>query len=136
MLTAMAKTGFKDNYAGTSGEEASLGKLSIKEKGQQVGGNPDEWDYKNLVMLIESYEQAYPGRLKKMKEDVVMEARLSGRTKDYGVISEESEMRVAFWLPEDLQMVIEKGYPSFWTNKKHAAWFIKKFPLFMRADKF
>lgn len=131
----MGKTGFKDNVS-TSGEAADRGKLSIKEQGQQIGGNPDEWDYKNIKQLIDSYEQAYPGRLKKMKEDVVVEAALSGRTKDYGEISKDSEMRVAFWLPEDLQMVIERGYPSIWTNKKHATWFIKKFPIFMRAEKF
>jgi hypothetical protein len=134
MLTAMAKQGLKSNLS--SADEANHQKVSLKEVGQNIGGNPDKWDYENLKKLIDTYDKAFPGRLKKMKEDVMIEAALSGRTKDYGVISKDSDMRVGFWLPEDLQQVIERGYPSFWTNKKHAAWFIKKFPLFMRAEKF
>lgn len=122
--------------AASSSESTQMSKKSRKEIGKEIGGNPDEWDQKNLQRLIDTYEKAFPGRLKRMKEDERVEAALSNRTKDFGVISKESDLRVAFWMPEDLQEVIERGYPSLWTNKKHIAWFLKRFPLFKRSEKF
>lgn len=120
--------------AASGAEESKLGKMSVKEKGKAIGGTPDEWDKKNIQDLIDSYDKAYPGRLKAMKSDVDVETALSGRTV-HGEISKESELRVGFWLPEDLQMVMEQGYPSLWTNKKHAQWFMNNFKIFRRSEK-
>ena len=131
----MAKKKALQSNAASSGEETAMGKKSLKEQGKDIGGDPDEWDRKNLEMIIEIYRKAFPGRLESMANDVKVEAALSGRTKDFGEISKDSELRVGFWLPEDLQAVIERGYPSLWTNKKHAQWFMNNFKEFRRSEK-
>lgn len=128
------KKGIKLNVESDS-DISQLKKLSKKELGKNTNGNPDEWDYKNLKVLIDSYNKAYPGRLKKMAEDYRTEYRLSGRN-EFGVVSKDSDMRFAMWMPADLQGVIEAAYPSFWVNKKHMAWFISKFPIFGASDKY
>jgi len=109
--------------------------MGVKEKAKAIGGNPDEWDYKNLKTIIDLYDKAYPGRLKAMKTDVDVENALSGRDK-FGLLSKDSDFRASMWMPADLQVVIEKGYPTLWTNNKHIAWFLKRFPIFKRSEKF
>lgn len=115
-------------------EEQVVKKMSKKELGKSIHGNPDEWDRKNLEVLINSYEQAHPGRLTKMASDYKVERALSTRN-DYGVVSEQSNARFVMWMPEDLQKVIQKGYPSIWTNERHLHWFLKRFPIFRASEK-
>lgn len=110
-----------------SGEADKLKKMSKKEIGKDIGGNPDSTDEKWIKTWIEMYEKAYPGRLKRMTNDVMTEVALSGLNKHAEVAE---GMRKGFWLPEDLQQVLEASYPSFWANPKHGQWFCKHFPQF------
>lgn len=114
---------------GSSGEAAKLSKLGKKDIGKDVGGNPDATDEKWIQIWLDMYEKAYPGKIRKMSEDVKVEIALSG-IKKHSVVNEGSEMRKAFWLPDDLQQVLEASYPSFWVNPKHIAWFCRHFPVF------
>lgn len=118
----------------SSDEASRLSKLSRKEQGKQIRDNPDEWDVKNIQVLIGSYEKAYPGRLKRMYHDMKIEYAASGRD-EYGVVAGQSDSRLAMWMPEDLQEALERVYPSIWTNKKHLIWFLKNFPTFRAAEK-
>jgi hypothetical protein len=120
--------------AGSSGEETRLGKLSLKEKAKMQGGNPDEWDFKNLQTIIDLYNKAFPGRLNSMKNGVLTENAIGGDN-EYGELSKDSGFRKTMWMPADLQQVIEAGYPSIWTNQKHLTWFLKRFPIFKRSKK-
>lgn len=113
----------------SSGEADALDKLSRKEIGKGIGSNPDDWDYRNIATLVEIYDKAHPGRIKRMKSDYDVEYALSARGA-HGVVASQSDTRLAMWLPGDLQEVLERGYPSIWTNKKHLRWFLRKFPQF------
>lgn len=112
-----------------------IGKRSQKEIGKDIGSVPDEWDYKNLKVLIESYEKAYPGILRKLESDAKVELALSTRDNTYSVFNKESEGRKMMWLPQELQEVLEAAYPSLWTNKDHLHWFLKRFPQFRIPEK-
>lgn len=127
----MKKRGITPNVS-SSGEADKLKKLSKKEIGKNIGGNPDATDEKWIHIWIDMYEKAYPGKIGRMAKDVAVEIALTPVNK-HVEISKDSEMRRAFWLPEDLQQVLEASYPSFWTNKKHAEWFCRKFPQFAFA---
>lgn len=124
----MAKKGITVNV-GSSSEAAALKKMSKKELGRLQGGNPDETDEKWITIWIEMYERAYPGRIRRMISDLKVEIALSGIDK-HAVVSKDSDMVKAFWLPADLQEVLEASYPSFWVNPKHARWFCRHFPQF------
>lgn len=113
----------------SSGEADKLKKMSRKEIGKAQGGNPDSTDEKWITTWIDMYEKAYPGRIRRMSNDVATEVALSDINK-FAEVSKDSGMRRSFWLPADLQEVLEASYPSFWTNPKHAAWFCRKFPQF------
>lgn len=119
----------------SSDEASKLKKLSKKEIGKNIGGDPDDWDYNNIKVLMDSYEKAYPGRLQRMSNDYRLEYALSGRDK-YGIVSGDADRRLVMWMPADLEQVVSASYPSLWTNKKHMAWFIRRFPIFAAADKY
>lgn len=118
---------------GNTSADTQFTKLSRKEQGKQIGENPDETDYRNMCTFIGWHEQAHPGVVKKMRKQVEIEMRLSGLNK-HAELSSDSEFRKGFWLPETLQALWEKAYPSLFTNKKHAEWFCDKFPIFSFAD--
>lgn len=115
-------------------EEEIAGK-NRKQLGNEVRGEPDEWDRKNIQNFINLFEKAWPGQIAKLKSEYDVELALSGRTKDYSEISKDSEMRLSMWLPGGLQDVLEQAYPSFWTNKKHLAWFLSNWPIFKGSPK-
>jgi hypothetical protein len=135
LVMAKKRRGITPNLNLSSSKDTDISKLSKKEMGKAVSGNPDAWDKKNIESLIDSYEMAYPGRLRRMKEDVDVELALSGRTDKFGEISKLSEFRSTMWLPADLQEVLERSYPSLWTNKDHQVWFLQNWPIFKRAEK-
>lgn len=104
-------------------DEAKLAKLSRKERADASYGQPDESDIKNLSELFKLYEKYNPGKLRRMHENYAMEKALKKP-------DPKAETRMLFWLPEDLQNFIEEYFPTLWTNKEHAQWFIKHFPEF------
>lgn len=108
---------------GSSAEASKVSKLSKKELGKQIGGMPDEWDRKNLEVIINLYDKTFSGRLKRMKHDIDFEQALKKHNPD-------SDRHDGMWMPADLQEVIEAAYPSFWTNVRHKRWFLEKFPVF------
>jgi hypothetical protein len=127
----------KRSQLGTAKVEASEIKgLSRKQLGEAQGGDPDEWDIKNIQAWIDLYEKAYPGQIRKVQQDMAVELALSGRTKDYGEISNQSETRLVMTMPGNLQEVLQRAYPSVWTNPKHLAWFLRHFPQFKAAPKY
>jgi hypothetical protein len=107
----------------SSDETNQLKKLSKKEIGKQISGNPDNWDFKNLSTIIDLYKKTFPGRLDRMKHDVDVEVALSPK-------ETTMDRHDGMWMPADLQEVLEAAYPSFWTNRKHKSWFLRKFPVF------
>jgi len=119
----------KVNLNLSSSEDTKFAKLSKKEQGQAIGGDPDDWDRQNIQQFIDMFEHYKPGLIRRMRTDVDTEIALSG-TNRYAEVSKDSGMRRAFWLPDELSAIIELGYPSFWTNPKHARWFIRHFPQF------
>ena len=128
-LTHMRKKrGIKVNV-GSEAEASKLKKMSRKELGKDIGGDPDATDEKWIQIWVDMYEKAYSGKIRRMGADVATELALSSLNKNLEV-SKEANMRKAFWLPDDLQQVLEASYPSFWTNPKHAEWFVRKFPQF------
>lgn len=114
----------------SSAQFSSMAKMSRKELGKtQAKSMPDEWDFENIERLLKVYDKAHPGRIKRMFDDTCTEIALSGLDK-HATVSEASDMRKLFWLPEDLVEWFEKAYPSLWQEKKHAEWFTRKFPQF------
>lgn len=111
-------------------DESSLSKLSKKERAKAIDGKPDDSDIRNISELLRLYEKSHPGLLKKMKADYDLQNALKDKPKPFvkGVGSEG--LRMAFWLPRDFQEFLEIYYPSLWSNKDHANWFIKQFPIF------
>lgn len=126
----MKKRGIQSNLS--SGELSKFGKMSKKELGKSIGGNPDATDEGWIKTWVELYEKAFPGQIRRMSNDVATEIALSNVDK-HAVVNKDSGMRKAFWLPENLQEVLEAAYPSFWTNPKHAQWFCDHFPQFAFA---
>lgn len=118
----------------TDAEKKAASKKSAKQLGNDIHGSPDEWDYNNLKTLIEIYDKTYRGRLKKMQTDYLIERALTTRD-EFGTVAKQSATRFVMWMPKDLQMVIQKGYPSIWTNEKHLHWFLKRFPIFRASEK-
>jgi hypothetical protein len=121
------KRGIRSNIS--ESDAKGLTKKSSKQIGKDMGGNPDATDEKWIQIWIDMYDKAYPGRIRKMINDVAVEIALSD-IKKHSVVSEDSEMRRAFWLPAELAEVLEASYPSFWTNQKHIRWFCRHFPQF------
>ena len=117
----------------SSAEDVKLSKMSKKERGKSIGSDPDDWDKNNIQQFIDMFEAYKPGLLRRMRQDVEVQMALSNIDK-YATISKDSDMRRAFWLPDELSAVLEIGYPSFWTNPKHARWFIRHFPHFSFED--
>lgn len=104
-------------------DESSLSKLSKKERARAITGKPDDSDVRNITELLRLYEKSHPGLLKRMKTDFDVEDALKDK-------SQKSELRMIFWMPRDLQEFMEKYYPTLWSNKDHANWFVKQFPIF------
>jgi len=113
----------------STSDEAALSKLSRKERVNAVYGKPDQSDIDNINELLRLYERSQPGAIKKMKADYDMQTITKEWVpKPRGITS--NDLRFAFWLPRDLQEFMEIYYPSIWTNKEHADWFIKHYPIF------
>jgi hypothetical protein len=126
----MAKQGNKRRASVLSeNDETELKKLGKKKRALAVSGQPDQSDIDNLNRLFSEYEKAHPGRFRRMKQDYDTSQSLREKpTLPKGINS--SELHMSFWLPQDLQQVMEQYWPTLWTNKAHVAWFVKHYPLF------
>jgi len=111
-------------------DEASLAKLSRKERSLAVSGVPDETDVAGLNALFETYDKCTSGRLRRFLDEVRLERALNSR--DGNEKSVDSAENLAFAMPQDLQEEVEKYWPTIWTNPEHLRWFLKKFPKFRR----
>jgi len=110
-------------------DEAALQKLSRKERVKAVYGKPDQSDIDNINELIRLYESSHPGMIKRMKSDYdIQNATKEYSPKPRGISSQE--LKMAFWMPRDLQEFMEIYYPTIWTEKAHLEWFLKHYPIF------
>ena len=111
-------------------DEASLGKMSRKERVKAVSGTPDDEDILNLSVLFNTYNQVTGGLLRRMADSAKMERALNSRAIEEKSIDDSETL--AMWMPKDLQEEVEKYWPSLWTNPSHMRWFLKAFPVFRR----
>lgn len=111
-------------------DEASLGKMSRKERVKAVSGTPDDEDILNLSVLFNTYNQVTGGLLRRMADSAKMERALNSRAIEEKSIDDSETL--AMWMPKDLQEEVEKYWPSLWTNPSHMRWFLKNFPIFRR----
>lgn len=93
-------------------------------------GMPDDEDYKYIKTLIEAYDRAHPGELPSLR-DYARQNSMAGKN-DYGIVQQTAQApagyRYMLELPEILLIKIEKYIPTMFSNKRHFAWFKKKFP--------
>lgn len=102
---------------------------SLKERKLAVNGQPDQTDVFNLNEMFKIYDRTSGGKLRRFCNQLAIERSANSRSM---LRSADKEERVAFSLPQDLQLFMEKYYPTIWTNQKHARWFVKTFPVFRR----
>lgn len=103
----------------------------MKTRAVAVSGKPDQTDVDNINFILARYEEAHPGRLRRMQKDHSVSKALKEKLpkpKVKGVAFDE--MTMAFWMPQDLQEIFEKYFPSIWTDKRHMEWFLRKYPVF------
>lgn len=129
----MAKPNKRKGYESSklgSDEEYFVGK-SLKERAAAVQGEPDQTDIDNLNRLFSEYNRAHPGRLERMRKDAEMSRSIKERLPKPIVKGIDSnDLKPQAWFPGDLQEVLEKYWPSLWTNKAHMEWFLKHYPGF------
>jgi hypothetical protein len=111
-------------------DEAALSKLSKKERAKAVVGQPDETDLRNITELLNLYERSRPGRLARMKADYDLQHALNDYSKPVIKGISSKDLRMGFWMPEDLLNLMQYFYPTIWTNDKHREWFLRHFPIF------
>ena len=109
-------------------DEAKLAKLSKKERAQAVDGQPDMTDIEMLDAIFSTYQKAAPGLLREHIKQVAFERALVPNLPDI-----RTAEKFAFSLPQDLEEVVRHWFPSIWTNREHARWFVTKFPQFRKG---
>lgn len=131
----MAKKLGKGAPSVSSSEFTKLSKLPLKKLGDaQSASMPDKWDEQNIEEALGRFEHENPGLILRMYNQVCTEMALSGIKKNADL---GQGLRKGFWLPSarkkggfDLQRWMEQAYPSFWRDKRHMEWFMRKFPQF------
>lgn len=107
-------------------DEAKLKKLSKKERSQAVEGKPDFSDIENLRAIFEAYNKAKGGALKRFMDELRVERAF---IKNLEPIERAEKFKYSF--PDlELETYIRTYFPTIWTNKEHARWFLKWFPGF------
>lgn len=109
-------------------DEEKLSKLSKKERSLAVEGKPDATDIQMLDAIFSTYKKAAPGMLRYHISDIALE-----RAAIRNLPSIETAERFTFSLPQDLEEVVRHWFPSIWTNKEHARWFVKNYPQFRKG---
>lgn len=109
-------------------DEAKLAKLSKKERSLAVDGKPDATDIRLLSMLFGIYEKETRGGLSRFFTEMRMERALIKDVPDI-----RTAETFAFSFPRDLEEEVRHWWPSLWTNREHARWFLKKFPQFRKG---
>jgi hypothetical protein len=106
-------------------DEAKLAKLSKKDRAQAVDGQPDQTDIDTLTLLFTIYDKETGGKLMRHFEQLKIERAFIPKLKP---IEKAETFKYSF--PKDLEEEVRHWWPSIWTNKEHARWFLKKFPGF------
>lgn len=110
-----------------------LSKREYKDLADAVG-MPDDEDYKKILKIIETYERKHPEELRTLR-DIAREQTAAGNN-DWGLVKADgvkwntslSGHRYMLELPLPLHEKIERYIPTIFSNKRHFAWFCKKFP--------
>lgn len=109
-------------------DEAKLSKLSKKERSKASYGKPDDTDIKMLSSLFGIYEKETRGGLKRFFNELRLERAFIKNMKPI-----ETAETFAFSFPSDLESVVRHWWPTIWTNREHARWFLTKFPQFRKG---
>lgn len=113
--------------------------MKNKSNWSEVVGMPDAFDKKNIMTLIQTYEQTFPGKIKYLVEEEKREEREQGHggTFDpYLMKNKGSEMRKVIVMPAELVQELKTGYPTLFSDRTHFQWFVTNFPMFRVADKY
>lgn len=111
-------------------DEAALKGKSAKQRAVAVEGQPDMTDVANLRILFETYNKERGGLLMRMMKDNATERSLNNIAIHEDPIA--TAKKLSFWMPKDLQEVVEEYWPTIWTNPDHLRWFLTYFPGFRR----
>jgi hypothetical protein len=98
----------------------------------EIVGMPDEWDERNIATLIKKYEKRFPGQIEWLLKDSRAEVGEEKRALKF-VAKEERGigLKRSLSLPSALINEIKAAYPTMFRDKRHMAWFMKKFPQFV-----
>ena len=116
----------------TNKDEEFFEDKSLKERKFAVNGKPDISDRNNLQLLFDLYNKHTFNQLKRFCDQLAVERAFNNR--DSKFIAERGVLgdKLSFALPQELQIYMERWYPTIWTNPEHARWFIKTFPRFRK----
>lgn len=106
-------------------DEEQLAKLSKKERALAVEGKPDGTDVQLLTLLFNIYDKETRGGLMRFFKELEVERAFIPNLKP---IDKAETFKYSF--PKDLEAEVRHWWPSIWTNKEHARWFLKRFPGF------
>lgn len=125
-------------------KQAAPDKGAVKSLADAVG-DPDDWDKENLTHLINSFKRrkfSVEGQLITGNTLIQMcrdEARAShgvGYGNQFNLKIKDSDTRAVTAIPQALYEELENTMPTIFREKKHFEWFIRKFPIFMIADRY
>lgn len=138
-------------------------RLRDKDYGwKDVIGMPDQWDKKNLTVLINNFmkekfaiclehqavNKCKPPECRSVKlmtgaqwakaelEDSKKQNQSDDVFNPYGIKIKDSELRIGTAMPNVLWQRISDTAPTLFTDKDHYAWFIKNFPMFKVSQRF
>lgn len=107
--------------------------------GKETIGMPDATDRKNIQALIDKFEKANPGEIAQVRKEAIAERKertAALKQNEFNIIHKDWDFRATGSFPPRLYKELKKSYPTIFTNKDHQAWFFKKFPQFLVADKY
>lgn len=112
----------------SASDEAMLAKLSKRDRAKAVDGKPDGTDVRMLSMLFGIYEKETHGGLTKFFNELRLERAFIKNLSDI-----DTAETFSYSFPRDLEDEVRHWWPTIWTNKEHARWFLKRFPQFRKG---
>lgn len=106
-------------------EEKQLAKKGSKARAEASYGKPDDTDIQNLNILFETYDKVTGGGLKRFINELAVERAFIPNLPPI-----DSAERFKFSFPADLEGEVRHWWPTLWTDKEHARWFVKHYPRF------
>jgi len=124
------------NMSGFLGKRIAEG----PEDWSKIIGDPDDWDKKNLMALINKFAvQTFDVEGTKITGKAWIELEVADARRSHGldgtqpgndVGKKTKDMHVYSAIPTPLHNAIQQSYPTIFRDKKHYYWFLKNFPMF------